>query len=469
MSSVAHVIRSARQGARRGLREHRYLLIVVGIGLMIRLIWVIWASREPTGIFDPSLYRHSGVHIGSGNGYLSYGDNPTAYYPPGYPYFIGLLYLVARVVSLTDSYTLIIGLVQALLSAGTILLVGLIAQRIAGRTAGLVAAVCFAMWPSAIVYTSIILSETLYMFLLAGFVLSAMYLPSAQELTDCRNRSGVDGDSRRGSMSLLLRSPAFWSTGLFLAAGVLTRPQSALIGIPVLAIVWWSAGISLRVVVERTVLLIVAVVVVLTPWTIRNAVQLDGFVPLSNNTGHNLCIGFNPNATGGFMLPDICDQTDPYVTSTAAELEHNAVNQRVALRSIRDDWARLPALSVKKLWYTFNGDTAAVRALESYHDDAFLTVNQRNALQGAASVTYYSFLFISLGTSVLLFGKYWRARREATGFIVVVGLLLGGALVPVVSFGDQRFKDSLYPLIAVLVGVGLVNLWMYLRHKRMLR
>lgn len=455
MSRVAQVVEQARTMARRLSDCHRALLLIAAGGLLLRIIWVLWASREPTGIFDPSLYRHSGVHIGSGNGYLSYGDHPTAYYPPGYPYFIGGIYLLARLVGLTGSYTLLIGLVQAVLGALTVLMVGLIAHRIGGKRAGMIAAACFALWPSVVVYTSVILSETLYMFLFAGFIMCIVWLPGAKEQLP---------DDHQVWKSRLL-----WLGAVFLALGVLTRPQSALIGIPIVAVIWWVSGFSFNVAAQRGLVLVFVTLLVLMPWTIRNAVQLGGFVPLSNNTGHNLCIGFNPNATGGFMLPDICDQTEPYVRGPEAELEHNSVNQRVALTSIRENWTRLPALSVKKLWYTFNGDTAAVRALESYLDDPFLTTGQRSALQSSATVSYFTILAVSFLTVIGLCRYHWKTRFSHSGFLMLVGLFLGGALVPVLSFGDQRFKDSLYPILAVFVGIGIAHIYENYARKRLLR
>ena len=39
------------------------------------------------------------------------------------------------------------------------------------------------------------------------------------------------------------------------------------------------------------------------PWTIRNVVQMDSPVLLSANFGDN-CVGNNPEATGGYGLPE---------------------------------------------------------------------------------------------------------------------------------------------------------------------
>ena len=43
-------------------------------------------------------------------------------------------------------------------------------------------------------------------------------------------------------------------------------------------------------------------VVVVVPWTIRNAVELHAFVPLSTGVGPTMCPSRNPEATGGFDI-----------------------------------------------------------------------------------------------------------------------------------------------------------------------
>ena len=50
---------------------------------------------------------------------------------------------------------------------------------------------------------------------------------------------------------------------------------------------------------------------VIVPWTIRNVVQMDSPVLLSANFGDNFAVGNNPEATGGYGLPDTAGASIP--------------------------------------------------------------------------------------------------------------------------------------------------------------
>ena len=43
----------------------------------------------------------------------------------------------------------------------------------------------------------------------------------------------------------------------------------------------------------------VGMVLVIAPWTVRNVLALDTFIPIANNSGATLWAGHNPDAFGG--------------------------------------------------------------------------------------------------------------------------------------------------------------------------
>ena len=109
-------------------------------------------------------------HLAAGDGYR-YGfeadQGLTAYYPPGYPLVLGGAVWLARLVlpGTVSAFDVAVWLNVAL-SVATIGLVFVLGRRLAGPAVGLVAAGIWAVWPNLVFHSGIVLTETLFLFLL---------------------------------------------------------------------------------------------------------------------------------------------------------------------------------------------------------------------------------------------------------------------------------------------------------------
>ena len=421
--------------------------LVGAFAAAVRLVWVVFASREPAGLADPIIYLHSGASIASGDGYTSLLGNPTAYYPPGYPAFVGLVDRIATAVGLADHLVLVIGIVQALLGGVACAALVVAGRRLAGERRGTVvgvgAGLVMALWPNLVVHTAVVLSETLFLAALC-ILIAALFTWTAARVAD----------------PVL---PAWGAAALVVVCTALCtwiRPQSTLVLVPVVALAWLLAGRGARDSLRVAALLCVGVLVAVVPWSIRNLVVMDAFVPLTTNTGDNLCIGFHDDAEGGFAITEECATEGRYVDGADIEVERDGELRERAVEWILANPEQLPALTVAKIIATFDGDHDGLGAWESYGADAHLGDTTRDVLRWSSDIYYWLVMLAAAVGAAVVVRDRWRHRDEPATAETLVGLTtvavaLGCIAVPALSFGDQRFKMPIAASLALLSALAV--------------
>ena len=136
------------------------------------------------------------------------------------------------------------------------------------------------------------------------------------------------------------------------------------------------------------------------------------------------------------------------------------MDPRRAIRWATHNIGALPLLSAKKLYQTYRNDIDGLRGYESYGEVRVFRPTTRTALETVANV-YYAIVmvFASVGL-VLTVVMGVRSRRDDATALVVAGATIAIALaVPVMVFGDPRFKVPATPCFAVLAGVAVVWVW----------
>ncbi|OGO49341.1 MAG: hypothetical protein A2148_00050 [Chloroflexi bacterium RBG_16_68_14] len=412
--------------------ELRWLGAILVLAAALRIVWVIYAGREPQGVHDPIFYYAYGDAIADGRGY-ALPDGSTAYYPIGYPAALAAVFALVKHTPIPDNLVLTAGFFQAFLGVATVALAFELARRLFSPAVGLMTALWLAVFPNLIYHTATYLSETLFNLLIVAALLVLL---------------AVDWRERRLGWGRLVLF------GVLLGASALVRPISLLF-LPLLPIVWLAAGFGWRRSLGYTGAVLVATVAVIAPWTVRNMVVMDAPVIISTNLGDNLCMGHYPGATGHFALPERCFAEEPYLGLTREEFEvrRNNDNTRKAVRfALEHPGYELKLLS-RKSYYIWKHDHDGLQAVESYGDDRFIGASLRTALERTADVFF--FVTISLGGLglVAFVAPPWEGRRL---FTLLSLLALAG--VPLVFFGDARFHVPVLPLLAVSAAWLVVGL-----------
>lgn len=425
---------AAVRGAGAVMRRHP-LAVVVGVGFLLRLAWALYAARNvPEGwrsSGDQYGYWYYGNSIARGRGYVSYitGD-ATAYYPVGYPALLGALYFVQLHTPLPDNQAMITALMQVGLGTASVALLYVIGAAAFSRRVGLLAAAAYAVYPSAVVAVASFSVET-------TFITTAL---GALAIVVTHDWSSGPPSTRR-----------LVALGAVLAVSVIVRPFS----LPILvafAACYLVARLGWRPLLRGVAVVMAIVVVAIAPWTVRNAAQLDAFVPLSTNLGDTMCMSRFPGSDGGFAWAahEYCAPPD------TPEAERNPANVRGALRFIRDH----PTDEVKQWFLRLRGmmstDQEALNEIESLHPEGLLGDSPRRLLVVVTEGWFALTLVASVAGIVIAINRH-RRRPEVVAVLVTAGFLLA---IPIGLWGAPRFHAPLIPFIclfaalAVMTGLG---------------
>ena len=187
-------------------------------------------------------------------------------------------------------------IVEALLGIATILVVFALGWRLGGRElgrwVGLFSAFAVAVYPPFIHTTGELMSEPPAMLTLPAAVLAFLWA------SDREANAVVPG--MRGQ----LRSALPWAlSGVLFGLTAMFRPEYLLVGAAFVLLaalrIWrqreWRLGLT------GAAVLLVALVLPILPWTIRNAVVLDRVVPISTGGGKALYVGTYLPADGEYQ------------------------------------------------------------------------------------------------------------------------------------------------------------------------
>ncbi len=248
MGNTAYVLRS------------RIWWAIVATALLLRAA-IVAVTPGYVPIHDDHSYLVHAVALASTGSYPAFEfhgvPEPTAYRAPGFPVALAL----ARAVS--GHGLLAPRLLQILIATGGVALIGVVARQIWGLRTALAATALAALSPLLVVYSGSLISEPLFVVLELGALACAL---------EARGRAG-------------------WAlaAGALGGAAALTRPAGLVL---LLALALCAGG-------RRAALVVVcAGALAIAPWTIRNAVVLHAFVPISTEAGNTLAGTYNDKSAG---------------------------------------------------------------------------------------------------------------------------------------------------------------------------
>lgn len=412
-------------------RRSRSFVSAVVVAFGLRLAWVVFATGPVSSeLSDPAQYLDYAERFSALGTPQLFGE-PTAFLPPGYPLFLAPLSFLARH-SGWISVNFAASLANVVLATATVVFTALLAERWIGPSARNPAAWIMAFAAGQIYYTSVVMSETLFTALTTGLLLAATVL-----LWDQRDRAArwLVAYGVVLGFALLVRTPGVI---LLLAPALVLRASTGR----------WNGAL------RASGLVLAGVLVLVVPWTIRNAVQIGVAVPISTNNAAFLCTGHHEGATGLF---DDTPEGLRYCYTESPYDEGNVHEARWYRRTTSDaiSWAvHNPVDEVRlTLWKTFDtmrDDREALSDAEDFGNRPLFDERVRGIYVTLANSWYWGVLALAAA------GLAWlRACRRAlplwvTATVMLVAVWGGLAL--------SRYHHPIMPLLVVFAAAVVAAL-----------
>lgn len=402
-------------------RRHIALAALVGLALRVAFGLVYWVDKPLTHDEREYLALAAGLAEGRGFVYTEPPAGTTAQFgrAPGYPALLAAIGAGSRT---PTAAPVRVKVIQAILGAFGVWLIGLAALDAAGLRAGVAAAWMSAVYPPLVWIPAYVFSETLYSLLALG---TALTLQTFVEPWT----SGTRGRHSTGrGLALALIAGALCGTA------ILVRP-AMLFFLP-LATIW----LLWRRLPRAAVALVVGATLVVTPWTVRNYRTYGRFVLVAAEGGVTFWTGNHPLARGEGDLaanPELklaeLEFRRAHPGLTAEELE--PLYYRDAIEHITADPLWWLGLLARKVFFT------VVPSGPSYRLHSFR--------YRAASVISYGLLlpFAAAGAFVL-----WRRGRRPTALLL---LAAASVLVCIVFFPQERFRIPVIDPVLIVCAAAL--------------
>lgn len=410
----------------------RKLLIVLLIAFLVR-VSLLFVTPNITLFADAREYDLPGQNLAKGYGFSLIPEQPTSWRPPLFPAFLGAVYKIF-------GYHLgLARFIQISLSVGIVFVTYLLGKLIFNINVGLIASLIVGLYPGLVLFSNMLYSETLFIFLFTLTFYLILY------------------SMRRDSVLL------FSGVGVLIGLSALIRPIGLSILPLFIVLIVLKYKKDLKKSLGRSCLVFLVTFLVILPWSLRNYLVFGQFIFIDTNQGSNLYIGNSkdtPYIWCWKKMEHLRDDTtylnlvkrspeDFSIAGTKDEAEKSRLLASYAISYIK----RRPLVFIQRFFgkiidfWSPERFTAAV-----IKHSAFDSVSK--PLMGLAilipNIFYLPILF--------LFGKLIIADKWDRNKLILVLLTVTYIIPYAIFFAHPRYHLTLIPLIVVYVTPGIINI-----------
>lgn len=379
--------------------------------LVVRLAWVLLVPTVPRA--DALLFHSLASNLAI-SGKYTINASPFAFYPTGYPAFLSIFY------DLFGGDIFVAKLVNILLSVGIVFLIYKIANIVFGKNAAKLASLFYAFYPASIGFCSTIMSELFYTFLFLLFILLVL-----------------EKDFRKKWFSNIL---------LGLVIGFLILSRGIFLFIPLVVFLYdLVKGKKIWKIVANTFIIWIIVILVILPWTVRNKIVFGEFILIDAHAGHNLYVGNNPQATGGYSIGfDPAHMTKHPLFVNLNTIKKDKIAFQYAVKYITNNPIQFLFLMPLKFMHLYSWDTAGIFWSTTFTKSPLPEILVK-VLYVLNQIFYYLILFLFLSS---VFGLM-RKKALAYNPLFLLLLVLYITSIYLVFFGMPRYHFVLMPIFVI--------------------
>jgi hypothetical protein len=409
-------------------------LAILAVALAVRVIQVETTSYAAR--FDAGSYLSLASQIAHTGDYSPHAPGaggtrgPSAYFPPAFPYFLAISDLVSGHTTKKGRAVEPARIEQAVLGTIIVGLIGLVAFELFGSA--LLASIAMALaagYPVLVELSAILVAENL----LTALTLAAIYAALRARRAETRGNAWIAG------------------AGVLTGLAALSHENGILLVIPLAFAVWTGPRRSLRALAGPG-LLVAASAAAIAPWTIRNAIDLHAFAPITDENGITLLGTYNPASAANRQVP----YKWRFFAAIPGERKRLGNTQRFTEAQLSS------RLTNQALTYIAHHPLAPVEA--AYHNTIrMLEIGGTFAWRASAfaqsiSTTTARTGVISFYVMALLalLGAATRRARRAPKWIWAAGILLWLSAV-IVNMETPRFREPVEPFLILLAACALVG------------
>jgi dolichyl-phosphate-mannose-protein mannosyltransferase len=421
---------------------------------VIRLVYVentFYKAKNDAGTYNrmaSNVAQYGDYHTGSGPRSGAGGSRgPTAYFPPAFPYSLG-------VVDLIDGHEAggkaAVGperIGQAVIGTVSVGLMGLVALEVFGGSVAVAAVAIAAVYPVFVELSGTLVAENLLLVFELASIWTALRARRARRMAGAYVWIAITG-ILTGLATLSHENAALFVLPLGVAASSVARARGVGGGRRV-------GGGRFRPALRAMAapgILVLFTCAMIAPWTIRNAVELHHFVPVSDETGITLIGTYN--ATSAASRPvhykwDLFLKMPEFQAVAKAAPRYDEVGLSDLLRSRALDYIRAHPFS--PLDVAFHN---TLRMFELEGSFAWHASYDAIGLPArAAGIGVVSF-WVLLAAAIV--GLFTAVRREAPRWLWAFPLLYWLSIA-FVNVETPRFREPIDPFFVLLAACALAT------------
>ena len=396
------------------------------IALVLRLVWIL---RVPTVPVSDFLQYHKGaLSIINGTGYRIYG-HISAYEPVGYSLFLAFIY------SIFGSSFWVAKIANVILSCVGLIFIYHITKKCFTKRYAYICALIYGILPLNIVYTSIISTEIIFttLYLILFFLI------------------------------LKKRSIKYSNIILGILLGILTliKPYMMIYQFTIFFLDVISLH-SLKKSAQNFIIITAALLVTISPWTIRNYIVFHKIIPVSTNGGYNLYINNNPDAIGSWRSPlkihgsiilKYKNKNDNFWNEVKVDEE----GKIAAYNWIKKNPTKFITLGFKKVQNTFLTSDSGFWSTDYLSTPGSSPYKKPLALVNK-KLHFFTLIMMFLYFIIIIANTLYKRINDCTIHIMIIINILFFLAITFVFEGQPRYLFPLWPIFIIATVYTLENL-----------